>query len=64
MAKGKTAKREDEVAIGMGVGPYPLVPLPGARNIRTLSASFIADMQTQSTEPPAKHLSNISGGHA
>jgi hypothetical protein len=26
-------------------GPYPLVPLPGARNIRTLSARFIADMQ-------------------
>jgi hypothetical protein len=24
----------------------PLVPLPGARNIRTLSARFIADMQT------------------
>jgi hypothetical protein len=46
MAKGKTAKREDEVAIGMGGGPYPLVPLPGARNIRTLSARFIADMQT------------------
>jgi len=28
-----------------GRGPYPLVPLPGARNIRTLSARFIADMQ-------------------
>jgi len=46
MAKAKTAKRKDEVAIGMGGGPYPLVPLPGARNIRTLSARFIADMQT------------------
>ena len=45
MAKAKTAKRKDEVAIGMGGGPYPLVPLPGARNIRTLSARFIADMQ-------------------
>src|ERR1700686_2274341 len=45
MAKAKTAKRKDEVAV-MGGGPYPLVPLPGARNIRTLSASFIADMQT------------------
>src|SRR3984893_17009020 len=44
MAKAKTAKRKDEVAI-MGGGPYPLVPLPGARNIRTLSARFIADMQ-------------------
>ncbi len=46
MAKAKTAKRKDEVAIGMGGGPYQLVPLPGARNIRTLSARFIADMQT------------------
>ncbi len=46
MTKAKTAKRRDEVAIGMGGGPYPLVPLPGARNIRTLSARFIADMQT------------------
>ena len=46
MAKAKPAKRKDEVAIGMGGGPYPLVPLPGARNIRTLSARFIADMQT------------------
>ena len=46
MAKPKTAKRNDEVAIGMGGGPYSLVPLPGARNIRTLSARFIADMQT------------------
>ena len=46
MAKAKTAKRKDEVAIGMGGGPYRLVPLPGARNIRTLSARFIADMQT------------------
>ena len=46
MAKAKTAKRKDEVAIGKGGGPYPLVPLPGARNIRTLSARFIADMQT------------------
>jgi hypothetical protein len=45
MAKPKTAKRNDEVAIGMGGGPYPLVPLPGARNIRTLSARFIADLQ-------------------
>ena len=44
MAKAKTAKRKDEVAV-MGGGPYPLVPLPGARNIRTLSARFIADMQ-------------------
>ena len=26
--------------------PTRLVPLPGARNIRTLSARFIADMQT------------------
>ena len=39
----KTAK--DEVAI-MGGGPNRLVPLPGARNIRILSARFIADMQT------------------
>ena len=45
MAKAKTAKRNDEVAISMGGGPYPLVPLPGARNIRTLSARFIADLQ-------------------
>ena len=45
MAKAKTAKRNDEVAIGMGGGPYPLVPLPGARNIRTLSAKYIADLQ-------------------
>ena len=45
MAKAKTAKRKDEVAV-MGGGPYPLVPLLGARNIRTLSARFIADMQT------------------
>ena len=45
MAKAKTVKRKDEVAV-MGGGPYPLVPLPGARNIRTLSARFIADMQT------------------
>jgi hypothetical protein len=45
MAKAKTAKRKDEVAIGMGGGPYPLVPLPGARNIRTLSARYIADLQ-------------------
>ena len=45
MAKTKTAKRKDEVAV-MGGGPFPLVPLPGARNIRTLSARFIADMQT------------------
>ena len=44
MAKVKTAKRKDEVAI-MGGGPNRLVPLPGARNIRTLSARFIADMQ-------------------
>ena len=44
MAKAKTAKRKDEVAV-MGGGPYRLVPLPGARNIRTLSARFIADMQ-------------------
>jgi hypothetical protein len=42
----KTANGKDEVAIGMGGGPYPLVPLPGARNIRTLSGRFIADMQT------------------
>src|ERR1700680_3234243 len=46
MAKAKTAKRKEEVAVGMGGGPYPLVPLPGARNIRTLSARLIADMQT------------------
>ena len=45
MAKAKTSNRNDEVAIGMGGGPYPLVPLPGARNIRTLSAHFIADLQ-------------------
>jgi len=45
MAKVKPTKRKDEVAIGMGGGPYPLVPLPGARNIRTLSARFIADLQ-------------------
>jgi cell division septum initiation protein DivIVA len=45
MARPKTAKRKDEVAIGMGGGPYPLVPLPGARNIRTLSAQYIADLQ-------------------
>jgi hypothetical protein len=44
MAKAKTAKRKDEVAV-MGGGPYRLQPLPGARNIRTLSARFIADMQ-------------------
>ncbi len=31
----------------MGGGQYRLVPLPGARNIRTLSARFIADMQEQ-----------------
>ena len=41
----KTANGKDEVAI-MGGGPHRLVPLPGARNIRTLSARFIADMQT------------------
>ena len=41
----KTANGKDEVAI-MGGGPNRLVPLPGARNIRTLSARFIADMQT------------------
>ena len=46
MAKANTAKRKDEVAI-MGGGQYRLVPLPGARNIRTLSARFIADMQEQ-----------------
>ena len=45
MAKAKPTKRKDEVAIGMGGGPYPLVPLPGARNIRTLSARYIADLQ-------------------
>jgi hypothetical protein len=44
MAKAKTAKRKDEVAV-VGGGPYPLVPLPGARNIRTLSARYIADLQ-------------------
>ena len=44
MAKAKTAKRKDEVAV-IGGGPYPLVPLPGARNIRTLSARYIADLQ-------------------
>jgi hypothetical protein len=33
----KTANGKDEVAI-MGGGPNRLVPLPGARNIRTLSA--------------------------
>jgi hypothetical protein len=44
MAKANTAKRKDEVAV-MGDGQYRLVPLPGARNIRTLSARFIADMQ-------------------
>jgi hypothetical protein len=44
MAKAKAAKRKDEVAI-VGGGPNRLVPLPGARNIRTLSARFIADMQ-------------------
>ena len=41
----KTANGKDEVAI-IGGGPNRLVPLPGARNIRTLSARFIADMQT------------------
>ncbi len=45
MAKANTAKRKDEVAL-MGGGPHRLVPLPGARNIRTLSARVIADMQT------------------
>ena len=40
----KTANGKDEAAI-MGGGPNRLVPLPGARNIRTLSARFIADMQ-------------------
>src|ERR1700688_448987 len=44
MAKAKTAKRKDEVAV-MGGGPYRLEPLPGARNIRTLSARYIADLQ-------------------
>jgi hypothetical protein len=44
MAKAKTAKRKDEVAI-MGGGPNRLVALPGARNIRTLSARYIADLQ-------------------
>ena len=44
MAKANTAKRKDEVAI-MGGGQYRLVPLPGARNMRTLSARFMADMQ-------------------
>ena len=34
------------VGYTFGGGPYPLVPLPGARNIRTLTARFIADMQT------------------
>ena len=40
----KTAKRKDEVAI-LGGGPNRLEPLPGARNIRTLSARYIADLQ-------------------
>jgi hypothetical protein len=44
MAKAKTAKRKDEVAI-MGGGPNRLVALPGAHNIRTLSARYIADLQ-------------------
>jgi hypothetical protein len=44
MARTKTAKRKDEIAV-MGGGRYPLVPLPGARNIRTLSARYIADLQ-------------------
>jgi hypothetical protein len=44
MAKANTAKRKDEVAV-MGGGPYRLEPLPGARNIRTLSAKYIADLQ-------------------
>ena len=44
MAKAKTAKRQDEVAV-MGGGPNRLEPLPGARNIRTLSARYIADLQ-------------------
>jgi hypothetical protein len=44
MAKAKTAKRKDEVAI-VGGGPYRLEPPPGARNIRTLSARYIADLQ-------------------
>ena len=44
MAKAKTAKRKYEVAV-VGGGPYRLEPLPGARNVRTLSARFIADMQ-------------------
>jgi hypothetical protein len=44
MAKANTAKRKDEVAV-MGGGPYRLQPLPGARNIRTLSARYIADLQ-------------------
>ena len=41
----KTAIGKDEVAIMAG-GSNRLVPLPSARNIRTLSARFIADMQT------------------
>ena len=44
MAKAKAAKRKDEVAV-IGGGPYRLEPLPGARNIRTLSARYIADLQ-------------------
>ena len=44
MAKANTGKRKDEVAI-VGGGPNRLVPLPGARNIRTLSARYIADLQ-------------------
>jgi hypothetical protein len=44
MAKAKTAKPQDEVAV-MGGGPNRLVPLPGARNIRTISAKYIADLQ-------------------
>ena len=44
MTMAKTANGKDEVAI-MGGGPNPLVPLPGARNIRTLSARYIADLQ-------------------
>jgi hypothetical protein len=43
MAKAKT--KRNEVAILNG-GRIPLVPLPGAHNIRTLSARYIADLQT------------------
>ena len=43
MVTAKTAQRKDEVAI-VGGGPNRLEPLPGARNIRTLSARYIAQV--------------------